>query len=230
MNELKMKSISQKTAARILCLLVCGLSLPATVRAADAKILYQNDFEKAAADALPDGFLALDGDFKVKDLTTNKVLELPGTPAESFYGVLFGPVTNSGVCVGARIFGTGAKRRMPTFGVGLNGANGYCLRISPAKQAIEIFKGDEVQTNTPYVWKSGVWTTLRLQVRATADQTWKVEAKAWAEGTDEPKDWMLTLEEKTAPTAGKESVWGTPLSATPIWFDDLTVTGLPPSQ
>lgn len=220
--------ISNNTAGRILFLLACALLLPAVGRAADAKILYQNDFEKAAADALPDGFLALDGDFKVKDLTTNKVLELPGTPAEDFYGVLFGPVTNSGVCITARIFGTGAKRRTPTFGVGLNGANGYCLRVSPAKQAIEIFKGDDFQTNTPYVWKSGVWTMLRLQVRATPEQTWKIEAKAWPQGTDEPKDWMLTLEEKTAPTAGKESVWGTPLSGTPIWFDDLTVTELSP--
>lgn len=209
-----------------LFVIICALLLPVAARAAEAKILYQNDFEKAAPDALPEGFLALDGDFKVKDLATNKVLELPGTPAESFYGVLFGPVTNSGVCVSARIFGTGAKRRSPVFGIGLNGANGYCLRISPAKQALEIFKQDDFLTNAPFVWKTGVWTMLRLQVRALPDQTWKIEAKAWPQGSDEPKDWMLAIEEKTAPTAGKASVWGTPLSGTPIWFDDLTVTAL----
>ncbi|MGA3182059.1 MAG: hypothetical protein ABSF38_17100 [Verrucomicrobiota bacterium] len=223
-----MKEISKYTAAGFLFLLICALLPTAAARAADPKTLYQSDFKKAAVDALPDGFLALDGGFKVKDALTNKVLELPGAPAESFYGVLFGPVTNSGVCVGARIYGVGARRRSPVFGVGLNGANGYCLRVSAAKQAIEIFKGDDFRTNAPFAWKTGVWTLLRLQVRSTADQTWKIEAKAWPQGTAEPKEWMLTLEEKTPPSAGRASVWGTPLSGTPIWFDDLTVTELAP--
>lgn len=176
-------------------------------------------------DALPDGFLALDGDFKVKDAEGNKVLELPGTPAESFYGVLFGPVTNSGICVSARIYGTGVKRRYPSFGVGLNGATGFCLRISPGKQTLELYKGDEMRTNAPFAWKTGAWTMLRLQLRDAGDQTWKVEGKAWPQGADEPKEWTLVVEEKTAPASGRESVWGTPYSGTPIWFDDVKVTG-----
>jgi hypothetical protein len=218
----------KQMSGQFLIFAVCALLLPASARAADPKILFQSDFKKAAVDALPDGFQALEGDFKVKDTGTNKVLELPGAPAESFYGVLFGPVTNSGVCVGARIYGSTTKRRYPTFGVGLNGAEGYCLRVSPAKQAIEIFKGDEFRTNAPYTWNSGVWTMLRLQVRATADQSWKIQAKAWPQGADEPKEWTLTLEEKTAPAAGRASVWATPLSGTPVWFDDLSVTELSP--
>jgi hypothetical protein len=218
----------KEMSKQFLYLVVCALFLPAPARAADPKILFQSDFKKTAVDALPDGFQALEGDFKVKDTGTNKVLELPGAPAESFYGVLFGPVTNSGVSVGARIYATANKRRFPAFGVGLNGAEGFCLRVSPAKQAVEIFKGDEFRTNAPYAWNTGVWTRLRLQVRATADQTWKIQAKAWPQGADEPKDWMLTLEEKNPPAAGRASAWATPLSGTPVWFDDLTVTELPP--
>jgi hypothetical protein len=223
-----MKNMPESTVRRFLFLFVCGVLLgaPGVARGAEPKILYQNNFEKAALDALPDGFLALEGDFKVKEAEGNKVLELPGAPAESFYGVLFGPVTNSGVGVSARIYGTGTKRRYPSFGVGLNGAGGYCLRISPGKQALEIYKGDELRTNAPFAWKSGAWTRLRLQVRAAGDQTWKVEGKAWAQGSDEPKEWMIAVEEKTAPASGRASVWGTPYSGTPIWFDDLTVTEL----
>jgi hypothetical protein len=198
----------------------------AEAQGTDEKILYENNFEKAAAGALPDGLLALDGDFKVKEADGNKVLELPGAPAESFYGALFGPATNSGVCVSARIFGTGTGRRYPSFGVGLNGSGGYCLRVSPGRQALEIYKGDEARTNTAMVWKSGTWTMLRLQVRATGGPSWRVEGKAWEQGTPEPKDWMIAVEEKTAPDPGRASLWGTPYSGTPIWFDDLKLTEL----
>ena len=169
----------------------------------------------------PEGMLPLDGDFKVKEVDGNKVLELPGAPAENFYGVLFGPATNSGVCVSARIFGTGARRRFPSFGVGLNGAGGYCLRVSPAKGVLELYQGEETRTNAPLVWKPGAWTMLRLQVRETGGPSWRVEGKAWEQGTPEPKDWMVAVEEKTAPPPGRASLWGTPYSGTPIWFDDL---------
>ncbi len=195
-----------------------------TTRAADGKVLFQNDFEKATVGALPDGFLAIDGDFKVIETNGNKALELPGIPAENFYGVLFGSATNSGISLSARVYGTGGKRRAPSFAIGLNGASGYCLRASPAKNTIEIYKGDEMRTNAPLAWKSDTWTMMRLQVRATANQTWMVEGKVWEQGVPEPKDWTIAIEEKTEPTAGRPSLWGTPYSSTPIWYDDLKVT------
>lgn len=216
-----------KIVSRIILVVVCAFwAGMAQAQGTDGKVLFENNFEKAALDALPDGFLAMDGDFKVKEAQGNKFLELPGAPAESFYGVLFGSATNSGVGVSARIFGTGTKRRYPSFGVGLNGAGGYCLRVSPGKGVLEIYKGDEMRTNTPIAWKTGTWTLLRLQVRATAGTSWMVEGKAWEQGTAEPKDWMLALEEKSAPSNGKASLWGTPYSGTPIWFDDLKVSGI----
>jgi hypothetical protein len=222
-----MKVNFRKRIGRILFLVVCGFwAGMAAGQGTDGKILYENNFEKAAAGALPDGLLPLDGDFKVKEAEGNKVLELAGAPAENFYGALFGPATNCGVCVSARIFGTGARRRYPSFGVGLNGAGGYCLRVSPGKEALEIYKGEEMRTNTPMVWKSGAWTMLRLQARATGGQSWMVEGKAWEQGTAEPKDWMIAVEEKTAPASGRASLWGTPYSGTPIWFADLKLTEL----
>jgi len=207
-----------------LLMLAMSAALTNQTRAAGTNVLYHNDFEQSAVDTLPEGFLALDGDFKVKEAEGNKLLGLPGAPAESFYGVLFGPVTNSGVCVSARIYGTATKRRYPSFGVGLGGATGFCLRVSPGKQMLELYQGEEVRTNTPFAWKTGTWTLLRLQIRAVADQAWKIEGKAWPQGAEEPKEWTLVAEEKEAPTGGRQSVWGTPYSGTPIWFDDLEVT------
>ena len=66
-----MKRISIKMAGRVWWLAVCGVlaAAPGAARAAAPKILYQNNFEKAAVDSLPEGFLALEGDFKVKEET-----------------------------------------------------------------------------------------------------------------------------------------------------------------
>ena len=113
----------------------------------------------------------------VKEENGNKFLELPGAPLDTF-GVLFGPTQGSGVAVSARIFGTGKGRRFPSFGVGLNGAGGYRLVVSPAKKALELFKGDESVASGAFEWESGTWTLLKLQVRKSGD-AWKVEGKAW---------------------------------------------------
>ena len=189
-----------------------------------AKILYENNFEKAVVDKVPDDFLVLDGDFAVKESEGNKYLELPGAPLDTF-GVLFGPTTNAGVCVSARIYGTGKGRRYPQFGVGIDGQNGYKLKVSPAKDAVEIYRGDEAAAAVPFRWKSGTWTMFKLQIRQTDGPAWKIEGKVWPQTEAEPKEWTIVLAEKTPPHAGRASIWGSPISGTPIRFDDLLLTG-----
>src|SRR5882762_11395144 len=94
-----------------------GLSLSVF---AQNKPLYENNFETAEVGKVPEDFLVLDGGFAVKAEASNKFLELPGSPLDSF-GVQFGPGGNSEVTVSARINSTAKGRRFPTFGVGLNG-------------------------------------------------------------------------------------------------------------
>jgi hypothetical protein len=200
------------------------LLLTFAVGAADAgKTLYENNFEKAALGPPPDDFLVLDGDFSVKQSEGNKYLELPGAPLDSF-GVLFGPTTNAGVSVSARIYGTSKGRRFPRFGVGLDGQNGYQLKVTPAKEALEICKGEQAVASVPYHWKSGAWTVLKLRICQAGGPSWKIEGKAWPQTEAEPRDWTVTLEEKAEPQAGRASIWGSPISGTPIRFDDLAVT------
>jgi len=160
--------------------LLAGLALGAFAQ--QAKPLYQNDFEQAALDKVPEDFLVLDGRFAVKEEGGNKFLELPGAPLDA-YGVLFGPTEKEGTAVSARVFGTGKGRRYPTFAVGLNGQGtaAYRLQVSPAKKALELFKGDEVKASVPYEWQSGTWVRLRLQVRKVKDGQWRVEGKVWAD-------------------------------------------------
>lgn len=189
--------------------------------------LYQNDFEKVPVGKVPQDFLILNGNFKVVKDEANSALELPGEPVESF-GLLFGPTETTGIAVQARIAATSHGRRSPMFGVGLNGVAGYKLRVAPGKGTLELVRDDEVKASVPYNWKSGTWTVFRIQTTRVKAGLWRVEGKAWAEGGDEPKEWMVSWEDKEEPPSGRPSLWGAPYSETPILFDDLMVTATKP--
>lgn len=188
----------------------------------EAKALYVNDFEKAEAGKVPKDVLVLGGEFAVKADGTNKFLELPGAPLESF-GAQFGPVESTEVAVSARIFGTSKGRRTPTFGVGLGGVSGCKLQVSPGKKALELLLDQEVKASVAYDWQTGTWTQFQLRVCKRKDGGWQAEGKAWSRGSAEPKEWTISFVEKEAPVAGKASVLGSPFAGTPIWFDDLAV-------
>ena len=209
-------------ASKSLALVLACVLGAASAVAAETAALYQNNFEKAELEKVPDDMLVLDGGFAVKEEAGNKFLELPGAPLETF-GVLFGPTEASGLAVTARIHGAGKGRRFPTFDVGLNGVGGFKLRVSPAKKLLELLKGEEVVANAPFTWESGSWTMLRLQCRKVKDGEFKVEGKAWKQGDAEPKDWQISRAETAEAPAGRPSVWGMPFAGTPIRFDDLHV-------
>src|SRR5438105_6355728 len=187
----------------------------------EAKVIYENNFEKAEVGKVPEDFLVLDGAFAVKEEGGNKFLELPGAPLDT-YGLLFGPTENGNVAVSARVHGTAKGRRFPTFGIGVNGVGGYKLQVSPGKKLLELYKGDEVLASAPYAWESDSWTMLRLQARKAGD-SWKIEGKAWRQGAAEPASWSISQEAKAELAPGRASIWGAPYSTTPIRFDDLAI-------
>ena len=160
------------------------------------------------------------------ELAWGSKTELPGAPLESF-GFLFGPSEPSGVTSAARIQTSRSGRKFPTFGIGVNGASGYRLQVTPAKKAVELFKGDTVAATAPFDWKSGEWTELRLSVRKVKDDEFAVEGKAWTAGTAEPAAPVVAITEAKVLPAGKSGAWGMPFAGTPIRFDDLKVTRLP---
>src|SRR5438105_4710734 len=55
-----------------------------SARADAPQPLYANDFEKADEGSLPKEMVVLGGNFAVKTIDGNKLLELPGDPLESF--------------------------------------------------------------------------------------------------------------------------------------------------
>jgi len=186
-----------------------------------AEPLYKNDFESAEGGKAPSGMMVIAGDFAVKQDKDGKYLELPGEPLDTF-GMLFGPSVKDDVSATARFFGTKKGRKLPAFGLSLNGVGGYRLQVSAAKGALEFFKGDESKLSVPYTWTSDAWTMLRITVRKSGSG-WVVEGKAWAAGSPEPEKPLIILEEPKEPTAGRAGLWGSPYSGTPIRFDDLVI-------
>jgi hypothetical protein len=186
------------------------------------KALFENDFESMEAGKVPEEFLVLNGNFAVKSFGTNKVLELPGAPLDS-YALQFGPARSTNVAVSARILATSQGRRMPTFGVGLGGAGGWRLQVSPGKRAVELFEDQDLKASAACEWKSGTWTRFKLQLRQVKDDAWRVEGKVWADGASEPMEWTLAAAETEQSVVGRASIAGSPFSGTPIWYDDLRV-------
>ena len=198
------------------------LVLAFTAFAADVKPMFEENFEKVEVGKAPEGFLVLSGGFTVQQEGGNKFLELPWSPLDTF-GAIFGPNEKAGISAGGKFFGTKQGRKFPTFGVSVQGVGGYRLQVSPAKKALEVFKGDDLQKSVPFEWASGAWTSLRIQIRP-AGAKWIVEGKAWPATSPEPAAWTISLDATEEPPQGRVALWGSPFSGEPIRFDDLAVT------
>jgi hypothetical protein len=203
------------------------VALTASAQTPADKVLFENAFESANMDSVPEELMILGGQFSVKEIDGNKVLELPGNPLEDF-GALFGPAESDGIAVRASIRSESTKRLAPRFGVGLGGVAGYRLLVTASQNALQLLKDQEVVSSAPLQWTPATWTSLHLQVRKISESKLIIEGRAWANGTPEPKDWSISFEISESPPTGKASIWGAPYSGKPILFDDLSVISLWP--
>jgi hypothetical protein len=182
------------------------------------EILFEDTFSEATPGELPDGYLVLQGLFSVAASDGNNFLELPGAPLETF-GVLFGPSQPHGVELETRIRATKDGRKFPVFMAGLNGGNGYKIRVLPGRNGLELARGEEVLDRGSFRWKSGEWTKLRLRVVQEGEGV-VISAKVW-QGEDEPEEWQFRHKDEKPMPSGKAGVWGLPFSGTAVQFDDL---------
>lgn len=175
-------------------------------------VVYRNNFESETVGDLPDDILILDGDFVVAEDGENRAVKLPGNPVRRF-GFLVGPVMTGKGSINAHVRSEGRGRRYPQFGVGLMGIRGVRLQVAPAKNAINLFLNNQVIASTEFNWKAGVWVELGLSVHGNL-----------AMGNvhiDGAKPVTVSARLPSPAPNGRASVWGTPYSGEPIWFDDL---------
>lgn len=183
---------------------------------------YSNDLETLKPERIKEEFMVMAGEFALQKDGANTVLELPGKPVDDV-GLLFGPTSTVPVAVQARIFASKVRRRTPAFCVGVNGRRDFRLRVNPASDALELLRDGKVLASAEYKWTSEQWTVMRLQVTRAGEGVSRLEGKAWAEGQDEPKEWMVSHELKEDVLPVRASLYGAPYSEKPIRFDDLKV-------
>ncbi|MGC8888197.1 MAG: hypothetical protein ACP5MG_13685 [Verrucomicrobiia bacterium] len=189
------------------------------------KVIYRQNFETASIGSLPDGMVALDGKFSVKEEKGNRYLELQGVPLEE-YAVFFGEELDGGAEISARIRGESTGKRTPSFCVGLYGTGGIILRVSPGRGAVELFKGKELKASAPFEWKGdGKWVWLKLRVIPVSASRSVISGMVWYESNkmeNQPDKWQIRYEAEK-PDSGKAFVIAIPYSSKPIHFDDITL-------
>jgi hypothetical protein len=213
---------SLKNAGRLLFLVLMFLMIPFASGDPAAAPLYAENFEKMAEGEVPEQIQVLDGEFVIKKVDSNMVLEMGPDPLKPS-GVLFGPADKNEYQISARIKTSATGKRFPEFGVGACGPNEFKLWMMPAVNQLQLLKGDDVEASAPIKWASGSWTKFSLRVSKTGEGKWKIQGKAWQEGQDEPKDWMINFEDNEAPRPGRAGMYCTPYAGTPTEFDDVVV-------
>ncbi len=206
-----------------LVVLTCGVVAPLRGDA-PAKALYANDFEALPEGKLPADILVLNGEWTIRKVEGNGVIELPGDPLDTM-GVLVGPADRNAYTVTARGQSAVTGRRFPEFGVGACGPGQYRLWLMPAVGELQLIRGEDVRTAAPFAWKSGQWVRFKLQVEKVAEDKFRVRGKAWADGGEEPKGWQVEVEDGEAPPAGRACLLSTPFSGQATRFDDVVVVG-----
>ncbi|MCX8108865.1 MAG: hypothetical protein N3G20_08680 [Verrucomicrobiae bacterium] len=211
----------------VLSALMVGLLQVRNEPAVPAQVIFQADFEGVAAGSVPAGFTPVHGEFVVREHDNNKFLESPRAPVDE-YTMTFGPSEAGNLSLVARVLGTAKGKRYPVFGIGLGGASGYRLQVSPGKRVIELCKGDDRKATAPFEWIPGKWLWLKLEVTKVTEVKWRARCKAWYDAEAEPVSWGLVVEEESPIRTGRAMLIAAPISGTPIRFDNLRIERVVP--
>jgi hypothetical protein len=206
--------IAMKRAAAILLLL-------ATAAYAEPK-KFAFDCEAWSEGEPPKEVFVVEGKINVVAKDGNKALEI-GVGELVDANALLGDSANGSAKIEARVFGTKQGRSMPRFAIGVHGQSGYRLVVFAAQKQLQLVKNDEVIKSIPLTWTSDAWLKLKLEAKKVAEGKWTIACKAWSADAAEPAEAAITHEDATLKGQGKCSIWGTPFSNTPIYFDDVKI-------
>lgn len=170
----------------------------------------------------PKEVFVLDGDIAITKKDGNPAIVIePGLIVDA--GAQLGESATGSASIEARVFASKKGRSYPRFGVALHGMSGCRLNVNVSKKQVELIKMDAVLASAPYTWTTDTWTKLKLSATKRGEGDWLVTAKAWPADAAEPKEPLITHEDKTLKGQGKAAVLGTPFSEMPIFFDDIKI-------
>jgi hypothetical protein len=202
---------------RIAALVLLGV---ASVHA-EAKT-FEFDFEDWAEGQPREEAFVVDGKFAVATKDGGKALVAEvGELVEAC--VLLGDSAKGSASIQARVFSSRKGRSLPRYSIGVHGQSGYRLVVAPAKKELQLTKGEEVVKAVPLDWPNEAWFNVKLEVTKVEEKRWSVVAKAWPQDKEEPVSAQIEHEDATLRGQGKCSLWATPYSGTPIYFDDVKI-------
>ncbi|MFM7606057.1 MAG: hypothetical protein ACKO8Z_12795 [Prosthecobacter sp.] len=172
---------------------------------------------------VPAEVFVLDGKVSIAEKDGGKAIMIdPGTELVEASAQI-GDSAAGNALIQARVFASKKGRSSPRFGISVHGMNGPRLYVNPAKKQIELVRGDQLLASAPFVWVSDSWLNLRLEVMKGEGDKWVAKAYAWPDKGQKPTDSLLKHEFTGLKGQGKCTLWATPYSNTPIYFDDLQI-------
>jgi len=180
------------------------------------------DFEDWPEGGLKEDAFVVDGKFSAANKDGGKAMMAEvGELIEAC--VLLGDSAKGSASIQTKVFATKKGRSMPRYSIGVHGQSGYRLVVAPAQKQLQLTKNEEVIKTAPLQWPDATWFVIKLDVKQTGEKQWTVEASAWPADAKAPSEPQIKHDDPTLRGQGKCSIWATPYSGTPIFFDDVKI-------
>lgn len=102
----------------------------------------------------------------------------------------------------------------------------YLITLVGNQNILEVSSNhDRLKKSVPFPIKANVWYSLKTHVKANADGTGEVRAKAWPKGEDEPADWTITVPVKHVHSKGSAGVFAfSPQAQKRVYIDNIKLS------
>lgn len=172
---------------------------------------------------VPSDVFVLDGKVSIAEKDGSKAIMIdPGTELVEASAQVGDSASGSAV-IQVKVFASKKGRSSPRFGISVHGMNGPRLYVNPAKKQLELVRGDQTLASVPFAWASDAWLNLRLEAKKADGDKWNVTAGVWADKDAAPTPPQLKHELSGLKGQGKCTLWATPYSNTPIYFDSIQI-------
>lgn len=184
---------------------------------------FLEDFERYAADAVPDGWSAARGRFKIVEGDGGKMLQKPsGNPRTWRTTVYVGNPGQRAYEIEAEMMSTEQRRRMGDMGLV---SHRYTLAMMGNSQSLMIrtwlSELDRFSKEIPLEWDPDVWYCVKLRVEPRDDGSTSIQGKVWPKDENEPAEWTIEAVDAIGHYRGSPGIYG--YSSADIYYDNLKV-------
>jgi len=191
---------------------------------------YSENFNDIAVDAIPGGWVAAAGRFKVAELEGEKVLFKSSENPRTWRTTVFtGDPEATNYVVQVDTMAKSQRRRMPDMGIV---SHRYRLELMSLRRELRIRSWlselGHFSKAVRYPVAPDTWYTMKFDVSPTADGTQTVlRGKVWKRGEAEPEEWSIEAVHHAPHLVGSPGLYG--YSVADAYYDNYQVTPKPES-